>query len=598
MNSKQSYFVYVLPASKIAIMNILNHLNIKGFLLTALVLFTFVGNAQNVTGTKDICANYAYPIDLGEDVVGLALSAGGGTWYKVSSATGFDTELVSANVVSNIFLAIDRQPGAYYFVFVPKNNPCLDDSDRAIATVNIREIPIPISHTIALCDGETMSFDLSSLVSPTLKDMYQNMLYKDKDGKTLSTSSVSIGANDSGEMIYTYHLGSNASTCSDSARIVLNVLRDGIAPGFQRDSIIAFCLNSVPDKLNLIKEFELSVTGGSWSALGSAPVPNNGVIDLSKVSAPADFQYRYAYSGGNCASAGADTLTIKITDNLQPWFKDVSRDICKATSPSGYIDLMGLLGVSVPNSAGIWTEEEATSPVDVGDGIFELADSRTGKYVYKFSVSNSATDLCGLAGESAMVTLNLFDNGEVLDGEVQLCSSSLSGSIALSEFIPNLPNGGTWDGGTISVSNGEVLAADLKQGVNKFNYEFNGGPCGSGNALLYVTVTDEITSFTDKTIAYCLTDDGADAIDLDQVLGVFGISGSWSLDVAGSTSDQTGTGNWNANENVFNGRAAANAESAGEGTYVFIYTANADGCNISSGDKVKVTIEITKDLSK
>lgn len=579
-------------------MKLVNSIKANSLLLVVFVLMCFTGHAQNVTATKDICDNRVLPINL-NSVVGLELAAGGGQWYEVSSATAFSADLLDENKVRNMIPAIDRLPGAYYFVFVPKNNPCMDDADRAIVTINILETPLPLSHTIALCPGETFTFDLSSLVSSTLKAMYTNMLYKDHAGNTLSTSTISIGADESGEMFYTYHLNEAGVACTDQADIVLNVVRDGDIAGIDKGSEMAFCLNALPESLNLNEVFKLTVTGGSWSAEGGAPAPNAaGVVDLSGLSAAADYQYKYEYSAGDCFPAGDATFTIQITGDLDPHFNDVEKNICKATSPNGFINLLELIGVGVPNTSGVWTEVEATSPVDIEDGIFELADSRTGKYVYRYTVSNAVSELCGLPGQSATVTINMFDAGEVLDGEVQLCSSALSGEMTLGKYIANLPAGGSWDGGAIIVSaTGTISASDLSLGVNMFSYEFDGGPCGSGSANLYVTVTDDITNFTDKQIAYCLTDEGADAIDLDQVLAVHGISGSWAHDAAASTSDQNTSGNWNTTSNVFDGRAAANAETTGEGTYVFTFTASEDGCNINSGDTVTITIKITKDLT-
>jgi hypothetical protein len=556
---------------------------LKIYMLFVALLTSSVVFAQDVVkGSLDVCGYNVHPIDLSEDVVGLGLSAGGGKWYKVSNPDSYESELTELNVVSNILLAIDLQPGEYYYVFVPDNNPCLDDKDRAIATINILESPESISHTIALCSDEELDFDLASLVSPLLKEKYPSMKFKDEGGKELASSTIAIAGNDSGEMIYTYHLGNATASCTDMAHIVLNVMRDGTAEGVVREDKLAFCMNAVPKKLNLNKEFGITMTGGSWSTEGTAPAPNGGVIDLSAVTAPVNFVYKYSYSGGSCGAAGEDVYTIVITDNLSDHFKDASREICKAANPNGHVDLMGILGVDIPNSVGIWTEGHVESPVDVADGYFELADSRAGTYEYTFTVSNSATNLCGITGESAKVTLHIFDNGEVLDAEIQVCSSR-EGNINLAEYMPNLPSSGSWDGGKIAVSDGSIAASDLQMGVNMFSYTFDGGACSSGTAMLYVTVTDEITSFTDKTLTYCLTDKGADAIDLDQKLGVF-VSGSWS-------GDQTSTVNWK-DGNVFDGRAA------GVGEYVFTFKADADSCNINSGDSVTITIKITEDLTK
>ena len=117
-----------------------------------------------------------------------------------------------------------------------------------------------------------------------------------------------------------------------------------------------------------------------------------------------------------------------------------------------------------------------------------------------------------------------------------------------------------------------------------YQYVFNSGPCGNGSAKLLVVVTDVLTNFKDKTKAFCLTDHGADQINLVRELGVGNISGTWE--------NTDGATNFNATNRVFDGR------TEGVGTYRFTFTAGEDACGISAGDQVVITIEITEDLTQ
>ncbi|MFV0291540.1 MAG: hypothetical protein ACK5IJ_11700 [Mangrovibacterium sp.] len=531
---------------------------------------------QEIRGTHNMCEGTVFPLKL-DDVVGLGLSGGGGSWAEVSAA---DNSVVLDNQVSNVFLGVDRIPGTYEFVFTPKGNPCLGDDDRAIATIVIWSKPTPVSHMVILCAGTTLSFDLSTLLKQEVKDSY-TIAYKDEAGTSLPSSTVDINAE--GEYKYTYHLSASDNPCVDQEEIVLNVVAIGVADVVDFTAGLQYCAATLPETVNLNAKLGLTADDGVWVAPEGAPAITNGIVALAGA---AHGIYDYTYEYKDCEGASkTKTFTIDIEEDLSTSFNNVTKDYCKTISASGTIDLMDVLGVGFPNSVGVWSEVSASSTVDVADGIFELVDSRLGSYTYRFTVSE-AVDLCGVGGLSADVTLNIFDNSEILDGEVQLCASNLESgsSLDLAEYMKNIPAGGSWkkaDGTVITGSTADV--SSLALGVHLYNYTFNGGPCGDGEAQLIVVVTDMLTNFKDKTKSYCLTDEGADKIDLDQILGVGNVEGTWE-----NTSHAT---NYNTTSHVFDGK------SEGVGTYTFTFTATGEGCGVSIGDKVVITIKVTESLA-
>lgn len=553
-------------------------------LAVVLSLTTSSAMAQNVIGETTICEGRATPLKL-DEVAGLALSAGGGYWTEVSA---IDNAIIQERV-SNVLVAVDLLPGDYKFIFTPTNNPCMDDADRAVVTIHILPIAKAINHYVVLCDGETISLDLKSLLSPALTAMYSGFEFKDSKGVVLTSSTVSFSTK--GDFIYTYSItDAGASDCQSSAKIAINVVSQELGDKLDLPTEVAYCINAVPAAINLNTALGFSGKEGVWAATGSAPAPVGGIVSFPT---PEIGDYAYTYTYTNCSGTSVTLpFTIKITDDLTSDFVDGSTEVCKTIASNGFIDLMSVLGVNLPETAGSWRVVQEASPVDVADGIFEMAEARVGTYVYRFEVSNAADDLCAIANGAAEVTIKISDSGEVLDGEVQLCKANLSGvTLNMNEFMRSLPSGGTWydvDGTT--VINGDAFdVSGLNLGVYSYTYKFDGGTCGEGEASLLVVVTDMLTNFKDKTVKFCLTDDGADAIDLDQLLAIGGISGVWTATADSNATTQNPTLDAN---NVFNGR------DAGVGIYYFEFKSSEDACGIQIDDTSMITVIITEDLTE
>ncbi len=559
-------------------MNVMKNLSIK-LLPLVILLGTVSMQAQKViSDTLRLCETHALPEDLGQGV-NLGLSAGGGHWDEISMT---DSAILVPKV-SNIVVAIDRKPGEYLFRFTPKNNPCMNDADRAYVLVQIIETARPVNHHLSLCPGTSFSFDLESVMSPTLRAKH-NIIYYAADGLALPSSTVTIDA--SGELLFSYKVEA-LDGCIDSTAIVLNVFEDALFDNAAVRDSLAFCVAILPDSINLNEKYGFSAAEGSWRAISTpAPKLKGNTVHLKDWNTTGRFDYEYKWK--DCSNDDkTDTFTLIITDDLTSNFEDASIDVCVTNNPNGYIDLMSLVGVDLPLNSGEWfVIDQEAAPVDIEDGIFELSDAVVGTYRSRFVISN-AINICGLTVTEVEVAVNVFDNA-VLDGNVQLCLYDLEegDSLYLNEYIANLPAGGIW----LGIDNNEIRSdsahiGDLSKGTHKFTYLFDGGPCGDGLAELFVSVVDGFTEFRDKTISYCLTDAGADAIDLDQILKIGNIAGSWTVD------SNISAGNFDNINNVFNGSAQ------GTGDYIFTFTAANNGSScIGSSLTAKVKVVITDTL--
>ncbi len=558
-------------------------------------------------------------LQLGIDVLGEELPNEGGRWDQVDDRTA------TANVieldVGGILSLNGMRAGSYYFRYTATSNSCLNSGDTRTAVIHIVPTPRNFTRKLYLCEGEKLQdLDLRTLIDPELT-LVASSPFSLTNAPTSAVLSgdyyLTVPVDDlgpDGNLEITYRTETPAlAPCGNTALINLNIsVTNSIPEFYPNGKKIAYCQESMPETINLTSILGINATGGQWTALGGAPSPVGEELKLSNLSIDTDYIYEYSFNTSNCLASGNDgreRLTISVESDLSSSFSSNQMDICKADNPQGYIDLMPLLGISVPNSSGVWHVLAEASSVEIGDGIFELQDAKTGTYRYRYKI-HSSSDICGLNDESRILTLNLFDGGEVLDAEAQVCAATdASVTFNLDDYMPNIPSGGSWErlSDQTKLTSAESAAypvGNLDDGLNEFMYSFTAGTCGVGEAILYITKTDEITSFKDITMEFCLTDDGSDAIDIDAyVCGIIGLKGTVSFDGVSSVTGHYGNafapgGTYMTQDNVFNGKAAAEAEPAtpGEGTYVFTFTANEDSCNIKAGDSIKITVIITEVL--
>lgn len=557
-----------------------------------MLLLTTAAFAQTYKADKTIslCDTEALPINLGTQVLGIDASATGGQWQQVNAT---DNSQIINPKAKNVLKAIDLTPGTYVFVYTANDsNPCAEEGDKFRATVNILETPKPVNINVPLCEGDTRDVDLKTLISATFKDKYSNIAYKKADGTDIVNGVLAISANDEGTIEATYEIigvTNSEYPCTLSSTISVNITRDADFTNKDFSGKKALCVTKMPEKINLNAELGIGATV-NWTTAAGAPAVTSGVVDLSGSVATGTYVYNFTISapGTSCGldgKTGAYTLTITddLTDELNA---TKQKAICKLNTPNANIDMFQTLGINIPVQSGVWEPaDQATPDTYIKNGFFDASKAPAGTYKYQLRVSNAA-DLCGIAGKtSGILTFIIENGGNLLDGTVQLCSVNLPSDLNLSKYIAGISaSTTTWkDAAGAVVSSGVLDASRLKKGTYEYIYETGSSECKSTGSL-YISVVDKLSNFTDRSVKYCLTDTGSDAISLDGLLAVAGITGSWSGAGTGNT-------NYNTTTHMFNGRAA------GTGTYTFTFTAdNASGCGLAN-QTATITVIITDNLT-
>lgn len=565
-------------------------LSIAFFLVMSVVV---AQSPKTIKKELKVCDTNTRPFSLGERVVGIKLTPRGGSWAEVDPTdTSYNTVIKEG--VSNVFVAIDRQPGVYAFVYTAKNNYCMENGDRAVAIVEIVETPKPVHINIVLCPGDTKNINLNDYISSTLKAKYPNgIVYEDSNGIALANGVLPISSTFEGTTTASYKINELRSNCNAEATISLNVVRS--KEDISSKDLVGekmFCISALPSSINLNNELGLA-GNGTWTAEGTALAVNNGVVDLSGAT-EGTHKYKFTFDSSNsCIATGTEAnYTLTILKDMTTVIKSEGKlDICKIRNPERKIALQSILNISIPIKAGEWSPNAGNPPnaVDVSDGYFEVANAPEGTYTYTYRISN-ALDLCGLVNKEATVKIIIENGGRLFDGEVQICSTNVPTSLDLSTYVAGVEKAKTtWYefDGTTEISTGSIDPSKLKVGTHKYVYKTGSTECKS-EGTLYVTIQDRLTNFTNKEVAYCLTDFGADAINLKEILGVAGVPGTWTSSVTGVNYDTT--------TQIFNGKAEAEKTGVYPQSFTFTFTADSTaGCGLA-GETATITVKITDTL--
>lgn len=575
---------------------------LKFVMLFAAALFTLANaKAQDVEKTKYVCdINANSTLDLGFDVMGEVLTREGGRWDQIESNA--IPAVVKFSNVSNIFNMVGKGPGTYTFRYTATNNACLPVGHTRTAVVTILETPKTVSHDIYLCDGESKSIDLSTVVSATLP----GVTFSNPSAGSLSGSDLTIPGSATGQITIDYSINHGfMNTCNDAAVIVLNLDRTGTPPQLTI-SEITYCEETIPASINLTNASGTTVTSttvnGIWTApSGSAVTVTNGVADFSSPVA-GDYVFTYTWPASTCYSGSSATFTVKVLDNLSWPTADPTDNICKSDNPNRIYNLMQEgFGLNLPASAGVWTEvgrPAGAAPVTITDGLFEVADAKPGPYKYQFTISSAAEGICYLDGSNT-ITLNVGDiDGSMLDGRMQICQNDLesaSGNLALYHFVPGMDaSGATWSAptppsGSITITNGVLSYADLAllgSGTHKFTFNYGSAGCsGTGEGSLYVTVADGLDVPTAIELEYCRPDVPG-KIYLNQVVGA-DLTGKGTWDISGSgnnNSDLTAGTDYTSS-----GELVLPTTGTGEYEFTFSSTDTTGDCAVQN---IVVTVKV------
>ncbi len=593
-------------------------------------------SAQNIGGQEfadtvcDVSANSI--IDLGKDVVGADLNMKGGEWHAVDNSidvadihatTGTyagvnDSKYIET--VTNVFSLVNKPVGVYSFVYVATNNACLPTGEKVLVRIYIEETAKELSHTLAVCPNTETTIALRDIVAPSLRNTaaFSEANGVNMPGTIEGTSPdeyITIPA--TWEGIFSFEYQNTNAVCNSWATIYITVTRDAddLANFELVDTSATYCVNAVPNEINLTNLSGASFNGGVWTVKTTTPaqtgisVTTTGDVTINNTDSLATYTFEYTYT--DCESATqTKVFAIEITDDLGTGFVDSTDDICKSSDPTRVYDLLAEgFNMNIPNSSGTWTvisQPIGNIGLDISNGLFLVANARTGVYEFQYKVSSAATELCGLADKSAKLTLTVGDvsGGAISDGRLQLCVDDVEAQatagtdgLVLGDFIIGLeqvenvvwtgPTGVTFAGTNLD----SVAYADLETlgvGVHKFEFTYTSPGCDEtelGTGSLYVDITGEL-DMNDVTIAYCRPDMPAD-LNLNGVIGV-NIPGTWSIVSAtgGALTDSPNGNPASGNGILFNEDAGA----SGIITYEVKFTPTSTNCGAK---EITVTIRVS-----
>lgn len=312
----------------------------RAVLIFCLLFLSFAGaKAQTYVLEKEktVCSNNASAIRLGEDVLGLGLSAGGGVWNEVDPLD--NTTILEADI-SNVFMALNRMPGEYHFVFTSKNNPCLPDGDKALAKVIIVDNPVSSGHKLLLCASEAHTITLSDYLSPVLASTTGlTFAFSDPAGSPITGGSYVVPTDFEGNLNFSYTITGADYICNKSANLTIIVERGVDTSTLPTSNTLSVCQTAIPGKVDLNQILGVNMPG-TWAVDPStsgatAPAPAGNTVTLKGIivsSLPATLTYKLTPSG-SCYSSYTPTVSVVITDDLNTNFNDVTHDVCKHQAP-------------------------------------------------------------------------------------------------------------------------------------------------------------------------------------------------------------------------------------------------------------------------
>lgn len=595
-----------------------------------------------------MCSSNAVIIDMALEAFGVSVSSEG-EWYELIPGEYIKakdaslnplhpnaSDMVSTAPVSNIFNVTGRGYGVYEFLYKNKTpNFCgMVENDQAIFRIYIVPELTGFSVNTQICEGVSQQVDLTANIPVEVKNFANKMGWTFDFLYAGNPVTMPLTVSTPGLKQYTYTINDNAGNfagkydaltaatniykCSDYATVSHSVSLSTdavITPPDKKE--LSYCLANL--KLQYPTTYELDLNGilnftapnGKWgtTAAGSvASVSLLGVATIQTGTIPVNTTVTFEYEFDNCDGTkgkayveltfGDDTTLNTIIDNQ-------NRTVCRNFA-AGEVSLLNLLGLSVPSTAGTWINPDNTIN---HNGQINLAQLNTGRaYAYQYNVSTAAAnDLCNITNYTANLVLTVDDVDAINSGQAQICKSIYdagTSTINLGTFVLGLPSSNvTWSAFNPSSGNFDTPIADPTQypvndtslvvGINMFKFEYS-SVCGHAEGKLYLTVTDRITNYRDKELKYCVTDVGAYAVNLEGILSVAGLQGTWIVD---SSSDNVDAANFDGK--VFNGsqQYLDNGLTAPSvGTFIFRYQPVSGGEPCIGDEEVTLTIIITPDI--
>jgi hypothetical protein len=227
-------------------------------------------------------------------------------------------------------------------------------------------------------------------------------------------------------------------------------------------------------------------------------------------------------------------------------FVEQEHDVCRNLM-SGVVELSSIFGFTTPLTSGIWSQKDGDEFKEMLYGAVDISEMKSGSlYTFRYNVNSAIDALCLVEGSSTEFHLRMHDLS-VANAEAKICKAQLKQGVTidLSSYVPGLndtnrisPRKVTWHDTTGKVINNpdrytlkasaEWQTADTSTYKIRYQYEVK-SDCGPYTGSLYISTIDSIGSDTLRKVVVCYTDDYAKHIDLYQVLGIVGASGSFTL---------------------------------------------------------------------
>jgi hypothetical protein len=228
-----------------------------------------------------------------------------------------------------------------------------------------------------------------------------------------------------------------------------------------------------------------------------------------------------------------------------------TQDVCRNLM-SGVIELSSIFGFTVPLTSGIWygplsdpSEEVSYSNEIPYYGTVDISDKKAGSlYYYRYNVNEAVDSLCMQQGVSTLFQLRVLDLDAPSNAEMKICKSQFTTGVTvnLTRYVPGLDNIGentiTWrdyNGDPISDPANTLVKLPENSQIDEFppmrySYEVK-STCGPYSGNLYISTIDSIDSSSDtaRRIVICYTDNYASHVDLFQIMGIAGASGSFEI---------------------------------------------------------------------
>ncbi len=391
---------------------------------TQVVIVNPLPVAGPINGTTSMCAGA---------ITSLTDAVSGGTW---SSASTDIATVDAAGVVAGVAAGSTT-------ISYTVTNSCGATNATEVVIVNPLPPAAAINGTAALCAGTTDV--LNTAVSGGVWTSGAT------DIATVDATGV-ITAMSAGTVTISYTVTNSCGVTNAIQVVTVNPL----PPAGAINGTAALCAGTT-------NALDAASAGGVWSseAAGIASVDATGVV--TGISAGT---VTISYTVTN--SCGVTNATQVVTVNPLP----------NAGAITGSASLCAGATITLANAAG----SGAFSSVSAGIASVDAAGVVTGISAGTATISYTATNSCGVAHATKVVTVNPLPNAGEINGTTALCAGATAA-------LENLTNGGAWSSVSTGIASVDAtgVVTGISAGTATITYTVTDG-CGVANVTRVVTV--------------------------------------------------------------------------------------------------------------